>query len=434
MLAMDCQRPPSAGARNSDECFLHPDHRQAVERSAAGQTVLPAAELSKVPEGCRPRALGAVPRLGLGSRTTILGWPVIFRFLSCNGLYANAIQNSVARELMPLAALSASSARESAYLPGLGAVEIGHTGSTIEGLLHWGMRSAARAGYDGPGFGADADHLPTRQPGSEQWQSTLRLIHCSRGYSHFTLDVGALIDWKKKPIARIEGVPPAVKQAVGEISDARAGKLFDLEISLDESPEGVPPEAAATAAEEIAWLLGALAGEGVSPQYVAPHLGFTKGSDVEDLQRLGSSVGKLFRTAGERGVLLSVHSGDYLGSATRRVLGEACGGRLLFKVSPALQDLFADAVLSGDPQLAKRWSQWTLGYAKDHGVLFQPADELRIFRKFSFAAFGARGEAGDFPMRKMLYGASASVTTEFEQKLKQYLQRLAEDLSMSRKE
>jgi hypothetical protein len=97
------------------------------------------AELFAVPDICRPKALGAVPRLGLGSRTTVLAWTTIFRFLSESGLFANAVQNSFARELMPLSLLESGLPRPSTYLPGLGQVEVGHTGSTIEGLVHWGM-------------------------------------------------------------------------------------------------------------------------------------------------------------------------------------------------------------------------------------------------------------------------------------------------------
>jgi len=210
------------------------------------QSTFSAEELSTVPDVCRPRALGAVPRLGLGSRTTVLGWPTIFMFLSEKGIFANAIQNSVARELMPLGVLESGLPRESAYLPGLGLVEVGHTGSTIEGLVHWGMMAARDCGYQGPGFGADADHLPVYHPASDGWNKTRQLIECSRDYSYFTLDVGPVVLWEGKPLERMGPVPDCVAAAVDVIRTVKAGAPFDLEVSLDESPKRVGPEHAAT--------------------------------------------------------------------------------------------------------------------------------------------------------------------------------------------
>ena len=396
-------------------------------RSPAGpaQGTISAEELSAIPEACRPRALGPVPRLGLGSRTTVLGWPAVFGFLSGTGVFANAIQNSVARELMPLDMLN-DDVRPSTFLPGSGPVPMGHTGSTIEGLLQWGMLSAAKAGYHGPGFGADADHLPIYEPGSDQWGHTLRLARCSREYSHFTLDIGAIIDWNQKPVSRLANVQRAIADAVQSIREVREGRPFDLEISLDESPEGISPDAAATTPEEMSWLLEKLAAGGIAVGYVAPHLGFTKGSDVADHERLTISVERLGRVAGEHSALLSIHSGDYLSSATRKVLGNACSGKLLFKVSPALQDIYVNAVLFRDPALASRWKAWTLEYADRHGCRCE--SQAEAFHKYAFAAFGVRNDAGSFEMRELLYGAADSVKEAFNRDLARYLQLLYDDL------
>ena len=395
------------------------------------QRMIPEGELASVPNIYRPQALGAVPRLGLGSRTTILGWPIIFNFLSKTGIFANAIQNSVARELMPLEVLHDPAPRQNTYLPGLGMIEIGHTGSTIEGLLDWGIMAARQAEYSGPGFGADADHLPVHQPGSTSWSQTVRFIQCARRYSHFTLDVGAVTEWKEKPGCRLANVLPAVRDAVTEINMVREAEPFDLEISLDESPEDIASGEAATTPDEMSKFLDGLAQKGIRPTYLAPHLGFTKGSDASDPEKLAKTIEKLCCAASEYNALLSIHSGDYLSRTTRKMLRQASGGRLLFKVSPAIQDVFIDAMLSHDAGISERWVNWTLDYAERHGYPCQCCD--KTFRKYAFVAFGARNHEGDFEMRERLYSVSEPVITAFRQNLERYLEELADDLLLIRK-
>ena len=399
-------------------------------RPPAGPAQAPVSEerLSAIPDICRPKALGPVPRLGLGSRTTVLGWPVIFRFLTEAGVYANAIQNSVARELMPLEMLGDASTRPTTFLPGLGPVPVGHTGSTIEGLPEWGSLAAAEAGYSGPGFGADADHLPVHDPDSDNWAHTLKLIRCSRGYTHFTLDVGTLVDWTLGPTARLARVPDAIALAIESIRQIREGVAFDLEISLDESPEAVSPSAAATTAREVDWLLRELSARGIGVDYVAPHLGFTKGCDATDYTRLADNAGELCATAGKHLALISIHSGDYLSSTTRQVLGKACGGKLLFKVSPALQDILLEAVLSEENAVSRQLRSWTLDYAARCG--YTGSSQADAVHKYAFAAFGVRDDAGDFTMRELLYDATASAKQAFTDNLARYLRDLRDDLSI----
>lgn len=391
------------------------------------QAILSPEELSRIPEACRVKALGAVPRLGLGSRITTLSWPTVFRFLSQKRLYANAIQNSVARELMPLEMLHDPTAKPTTLQPGLGQVPVGHTGSTIEGLLEWGMLSAADSGYDGPGFGSDADHLPVFAPGSSEWAKTASLIRCSRGYSHFTLDVGALTEWGRGPVARLANVPAAIAAATEAILEVRS-EPFDVEISLDESPAEISPADAATTPEEVDWLLDSLATIAIRAHYIAPHFGFTKGSDVADLSKLETIATALHNLACEHGALLSIHSGDNLSSATRQTLGRACKGRLLFKVAPAIQDLFIETVLRHEPEIAERWRSWTIDYVRGIGAQFA-SDEV-TFHKYAFAAFGVRNNDGDFEMRELLYGVGTAVREAFESDLQDYLQVLATDLML----
>ncbi len=304
-------------------------------------------------------------------------------------------------------------------------VHVGHTGSTIEGLVHWGMMAARECGYQGPGYGADADHLPVHHPTTDDWRKTRQFIECSRDYSHFTLDVGPVVRWEENPLARLRAVPECVTAAVDVIRAVKRESGFDLEISLDESSEGVGPEDAATRPEEIEWVLAKLAERGIQVSYVAPHLGFHKGGDAvgtEGRERLHALASELGRISRDAGALLSIHSGDYLSRDTRRTLGEACAGQLLFKVSPSIQDLFADAVVAHDPKLAGQWTEFVAELAGPG-----KAD----FREYAFEAFGKRDEHEAFGMRKLLYAANEAAQGAFRDNLRNYLGELQTDLGIT---
>jgi hypothetical protein len=120
---------------------------------------------------------------------------------------------------------------------------------------------------------------------------------------------------------------------------------------------------------------------------------------------------------------LSIHSGDHLSRDTRRTLGKACAGKLLFKVAPAIQDLFTDAIIAHDPGLA---GQWIACVAKSAG-----AGEAN-FRKYAFAAFGKRDEHGAFSMRERLYAANEAAQSAFKDSLRNYLEELQADLGITR--
>ena len=80
-----------------------------------------------------PRALGPVPRLGVGTRMTTAVWPAIWTAMARRGFAANAIQNSV-RELNFLVTLLEARPAEKNIAFGFGAIETGYTGSSFEGL------------------------------------------------------------------------------------------------------------------------------------------------------------------------------------------------------------------------------------------------------------------------------------------------------------
>ncbi|KPK39626.1 MAG: hypothetical protein AMJ65_11315, partial [Phycisphaerae bacterium SG8_4] len=80
-----------------------------------------------------PKALGAVPRLGIGSRMTTAAWPGVWRAMNKCNFCANPIQNSV-REVNLLDDVLAGRPPRLNYMANFGTVPEGHTGSTFEGL------------------------------------------------------------------------------------------------------------------------------------------------------------------------------------------------------------------------------------------------------------------------------------------------------------
>ena len=84
------------------------------------------------------RALGPIPRLGIGVRHTTAVWPGIFKGLYRADVSANAIQNSV-RELHLLKTLYDGTPSRKNHLFSFGAMDEGHTGSTFEGLWTEGV-------------------------------------------------------------------------------------------------------------------------------------------------------------------------------------------------------------------------------------------------------------------------------------------------------
>jgi hypothetical protein len=89
----------------------------------------------------RPRALGATPRLGIGTRMTTAVWPGIFSAMNRHGFAANTIQNSI-RELNFLDDLLAARPAPTNYACGFGTIETGYTGSSWEGLWVAGVLAA----------------------------------------------------------------------------------------------------------------------------------------------------------------------------------------------------------------------------------------------------------------------------------------------------
>ena len=142
--------------------------------------------------GKGPKALGPVPRLGIGTRMTTLLWPGIWQAMAQGRFAANAIQNSV-RELNLLDNLLAGRPPEVNYAFNFGTIETGYTGSTFEGLWVSGVLEALKSGHR-PTYGADADHLQVKR-GADGLARAKRLVDASRYYTFFTLDVSDVLNY-----------------------------------------------------------------------------------------------------------------------------------------------------------------------------------------------------------------------------------------------
>lgn len=370
------------------------------------------------------RALGAVPRLGIGNRHSVLMWPGIFRAISGSGtgrvFSANAVQNSL-RELNLLDEFLAGGPPKENYLFGYGSIQEGHTGSTFEGLWTYGVLAALKAGCTVP-FGADADHIQVKR-GPAGLERAKQVVRAARHYSFYTLDVSDILDYaaldasldaqpeksrgEKRGASRGESFDEAglrelvsfhrrrrrvglftyepadehirrmarkyhrALDAVGELasllSDLKQGHPFDLELSVDEHPPEIDSFGSVTSEDELVFLLLEGVRRGMPLTHVAPNFGVEKGVDYrcpDGHEGLAGRVESLTRIAEAFGIMLDCHSGDDLSQETRRVIGRASSGRIHFKVSPSLQTLFADTLYDFHPDLFGEWWKATLAYAK----------------------------------------------------------------------
>ena len=189
-----------------------------------------------------PRAMGPVPRLGIGTRMSTSVWPGIWRAMDEGGFKANAIQNSV-RELNLLEDVLAGRPPRSNYLYGFGTLEEGHTGSTFEGLWAAGVIEALKTDTH-PQYGADADHITVRR-GPGGLERAKRIIDAARDYTFFTLDVSDIVDYGMAAadlqgfLGKYRAALNVVEELSAHIRGVKEGAPFDLELSIDECPPGM---------------------------------------------------------------------------------------------------------------------------------------------------------------------------------------------------
>jgi hypothetical protein len=444
--------------------------------------------------GAGPRAMGAVPRLGIGTRMTTAMWPGIFQAMNTGGFAANTIQNSV-RELNLLETLLAGKPAERNTAFNFGEIECGYTGSSFEGLWVSGVLEALKS-PPSPPFGADADHIQVKR-GPDGLTRAKQLLTACRYYTFFTLDVSDILDYnalgmgedaegylvaKIKPADRLQpfldwhqqkrclggqvyaldrasigwlvgkywDALEALQALVAHIAVLKAGRPFDLELSIDEHPPEFRTFDCLTTASELVFLTSEVQRRGLPLTHVAPNFGIEKGTDYrcpDGLAGLEERIRALLPIAQSSGVMIDFHSGDDLSPATIRTIGRATQGHLHFKVSPSLQLLFAEVLADFHPALFRRWWEDALDYARreaaHNSLLAQecvrqveegrgrvPSPRDSVFHYYSFAYVGRRDPQGQLLYREEFYDLSAGFYQEYQARLARHLCSLAGELCL----
>jgi len=441
-----------------------------------------------------PKALGATARLGIGTRMSTAVWPGIWQAMHKCDFSANAIQNSL-RELNVLADILAGRPAQANYLFGFGTIEEGHTGSTFEGLWVAGVLEALKTETQ-PRYGADADHIMVKR-GAGGINRAKRVIDAARYYTFYTLDVGDILDygamrvgskstagahlaydvWQpaqrkavlayhsqkrcvggqhyqpdEASIGRLVGkywsALGAVEQLYEHIRSLKSDSAFDLELSIDENPPEVSTFECLTTQTELMFLLLEAQRRQIPLTHVAPNFGIEKAVDYrcpDGLVGLEKRIGMLHHIAGEFGIMLDCHSGDDLSSATRKVIGRATKGQIHFKISPALQLLFAEVLREVEPERFRFWWDDTLAYARREATggsaiaadcIYRyetsgravPSPDHAVFQHYSFASVGRRDLNGQFINREHFYDLSAHFYDEYRDRVERYLCDVADDV------
>ncbi len=437
-----------------------------------------------------PKALGAVPRLGVGSRMTAAAWPGVWWAMNKYNFRANPIQNSV-REVNLLDDVLAGQPPRLNYMANFGRVPEGHAGSTFEGLWVAGVLEALKTDSS-PEFGADADHITVRR-GDDNIGRAKRVIESARYYTFFTLDVSDLLDYSamnvssdtaaqdniadcigqsrrqkeivayhsqqsqldKATVGRLIGKHWAALDATEQLADhinvVRGGVPFDLELSIDETPAGVDAFTCLTSETELAFLANEIRRRQMPVTHIAPNFGIEKELDYrgrDGLAGLKTRIRGLQDVSREFGIMLDCHSGDDLKPATRRAVGRATQGHIHFKVSPALQIIFAETTNEVVPERFRFWWDDTLDYARREAAAgsdfaaeclrkYEAADDKRpspahaIFHYYNFASVGKRDQQGQFVHREKFYDLPADFYHEYQNRICSYLCEVAADVEMS---
>ena len=405
--------------------------------------------------GKGPRALGAIPRLGIGDRMSTSIWPGVWPALVRAKLAANAIQNSV-RELNLLEDLRAGRPAQSNYMFGFGTLYEGHTGSTFEGLWLAGVLAALESAQE-VRFGADADHIMVKRT-PDGLDRARRVIAAARRYTFFTLDVSDILDYEAmsanrggdvaaRCAAKYNRALEAVENLADYIGSLKGKTPYDLELSIDETPPGVRALDYTTTADELAFLLAEIRRRRLPVTHIAPNFGVEKGSDymgADGLPGLEQRVRSLHRLAVEQGIMLDCHSGDDLSSATRRTVGRAAGGNIHFKISPMLQALFADVLHALCPERFLYWWEDTMAYARHEAAQGSalaarcvrqfdesgqpPSPAHPLFHYYCFATLGRRDADGRFLHREKFYDLPESFYAEYARQVTDLLTEVTTDV------
>ncbi len=394
-----------------------------------------------------PRAMGAVPRLGIGTRMSTSVWPGIWRAMDERKFAANALQNSV-RELNLLEDVLAGRPARTNYLYGFGTLPEGHTGSTFEGLWVAGVIEALKSDTQ-PDYGADADHITIRrEPGG--LARAKRVIDAARAYTFFTLDVSDVVDYASLAAAasKYGTALDVVAELAAYIRGLKGATPFDLELSIDECPPQMEASTCLTSEAELLFLIEELRRREVPITHIAPNVGIVKGQDytgADGLAGFEQRIAGLQRVAAEQGIMLDFHSGDDLRSAARQAIGRATRGSNHFKVSPSLQVIFGEVLHEVCPERFHLWWEDTLAYARreastgstfaaqclreyEGGADPTPAPHHAVFHHYNFASVGRRDAQGQFVHREKFYDLPAEFYCEYHDRIGRFLCDVAADV------
>lgn len=392
-----------------------------------------------------PKALGAVLRLGIGSRMTTAAWPGVWRALNRCHIRSNPVQNSV-REVNLLNDVLVGRPARLNYMANFGRVEEGHTGSTFEGLWVAGILEALKAD-SAPPFGADADHITIRR-GDDDLAHAKQVIEAARLYTFFTLDVSDLLNYEKYLLDKYRSALDVVEQLANHINTIKKGTCFDLELSIDETPSGVDTFNCLTCEDELKCLLRELQRRQIPVTHIAPNFGVEKEFDYrgpDGLEGLEKRIRGLCQCAEEFNVMLDCHSGDDLTSQTRKVIGRAAEGNIHFKISPTLQIIFAEVLNAFDSEMFRFWWDDTFNYARweaETGSAFAadclrqykasankaPSPDHAVFHYYCFATVGHRDEKGQYIHRQKFYELPEDFYTLYQDRVAGYLEEIVNDV------
>jgi len=392
-----------------------------------------------------PKALGAVPRLGIGSRMTTAAWPGIWRALNRCTIRSNPVQNSV-REVNLLEDVLVGRPARLNYMANFGRVEEGHTGSTFEGLWVAGALEALKADSALP-YGADADHITVRR-GDENLIQAKRVVDAARLYTFFTLDVSDLLDYEDSFPDKYRSALDVVEELADYIATTKNNAPFDLELSIDETPSDIDTFSCLTSRIELEFLLRELQKRQIPVTHIAPNFGVEKEFDYrgrDGLDGLENRIRELCQCADDFGVQLDCHSGDDLKLETRKAIGRAAKGNIHFKISPALQIIFAEALNDFDAELFRFWWDDALNYACREAAVGSdfaahclrqyetssdktPSPGHAVFHYYGFATVGQRDDKGQFIHRHKFYELPEDFYKLYQDRVAHYLIEVASDV------
>lgn len=440
-----------------------------------------------------PIALGFTPRLGIGTRMSTSVWDAAFSAMQKSNHPTNVIQNSL-RELRLFSDIQKGRSPKPIHLYSFGEIREGHTGSTFEGLWLQGVLHALKQQQAVP-YGADADHIKIDdlQAGMER---TKAVIDSARYYSFYTIDISNMINYSflmpdtviddsvltypdsigEELIHTLETLhlsevsfkgktfsidPVLLKRLCGKYWDAleafeeadryiqnlKRDEKYDLELSIDESPSGLSIQDILTTPEEALFLLREFERRAIPVTHLAPNFGVEKGVDYRmpgGYSVLAELVEILYFMCRKWGIMLDIHSGDDLSAATRKVFCQATEGNLHFKISPALQEMFAETLWELFPELFGEWWVETMqevrkqakdgaGRARELLQYFFTTEQRvdpanSFFHNYMFVPLGEHGSNKNLILRELLYSLPPEFYVAYTEKMQNLFIQLYHEL------